>query len=389
MSRYNQLAQRVIQLQQQYRGEPPLSFWLKEHFRQNKQMGSTDRKLFSALIYGIYRILGARRITPTEEMAETGACLQPGLPPAYLDYLREKDAFYARLLDAESNIQRLELLKERGWEEGAFFPCVDKLSKQIEQTEFIAAHLFPRKVWLRVRKGAELEVQVALKANGFNFTQHSPNCYVSDLHYPLHTLDIFEKGLFEIQDIASQDTGHFFHPEKASSWFDCCAGSGGKSLMLLDKEEDIRLTVNDTRGEMLDELRERFEKAGMPAPKVMQADLEAGIYEGLGPFDGIIADLPCTGSGTWGRSPERMHFFSCEHIASYAARQRAIIEQVAKVLKPEGELYYITCSVYAAENEDNVAMVCADNQLVCTNQQYLYHHHEGGDTLYIAVLKKA
>ena len=388
MGRFDTLAGRVLQAYKNYNGKEPLYLWLKEYYRQNKQMGSTDRKLFSALFFGLFRFKGARPVRPDEDMINMAACLQWPLPAAYGNYLTEKDERYRKVMDLAEAHQWAEAAQLAGWEEEGYFPMAGSVSDAIDRIQLELAHLHPSHVWIRVRSGFEKEVGEELRAAGYEWEEIQPRCWRMKGHYPLHTSKTWEAGKFELQDIASQETATGMHPESGQAWFDCCAGAGGKSLMLLDKCADISLTVNDTRPDMLDELQRRLVKAGLPLPKTMQADLSLGIYEGLGPFDGIIADLPCTGSGTWGRAPERLHFFREEEIAKYAALQLDIVSQAYKVLKPDGRLFYITCSVFRQENEENIERITSTLPLKCVNQTYHFHHPDGGDTLFVAGLEK-
>ena len=241
-------------------------------------------------------------------------------------------------------------------------------------------------MFIRLVRGREQEVLDELAAKGWEHELINEQLVSFKQHYPLHDLHTSESGAFEVQDIASVESGEWFDPKDGQQWFDACAGSGGKSLLLLDKNQNIQLTVNDKRPEILDELQQRFGRGGWTTPRMMQADLSLGIYEGLGPFDGIIADLPCTGSGTWGRSPERIRFFDPAEIDRFATLQRDIIKQLVKVLDKQGKLYYITCSGYARENEHNVAILCDELSLQCTRKKYCEGYRHGGDTLFVAEL---
>ena len=70
----------------------------------------------------------------------------------------------------------------------------------------------------------------------------------------LDSLKSFNKGHFEIQDISSQQTGNFFKPQPNEHWYDCCAASGGKSLLLHSIEPSIHITVSDKRNSILENL---------------------------------------------------------------------------------------------------------------------------------------
>ena len=161
-----------------------------------------------------------------------------------------------------------------------------------------------------------------------------------------------------IQDYSSQRVAEFFPlniDNTVKNVWDCCAASGGKSILAKDVLGDIQLTVSDVRENILFNLRKRFGAAGIDKFQSFIADLtEPNVSIPNGPFDLIIADVPCSGSGTWSRTPEQLYFFEAEKIEKYAKLQRNILENVCPHLKPGGFLLYITCSVFKKENEDQV-----------------------------------
>ncbi len=367
-----------------YNGRAPLIPYLKLYFKEHKNMGSSDRKRFTAMAMAHFRMAGAQAISPGVSIPwgiAIGGTADDALTLHFRSVLELTDDDLPNMVD--------KMQAATGWNPSDYFPAYASLTDRIPIQDFVLSHLQPSAVFLRLAPGRADVVLQELEEKAWPFTRVDENIIRLDGHYPLHQIETIDKGWCEIQDIASQQTGAWWSPQPGQQWFDCCAGSGGKSLQLLEQEPAVKLVVNDNRAAVLDELQYRFGRAGVPIPKMMQADLSEDIYEGLGPFDGIIADLPCTGSGTWGRTPERLRYFREQDIERMTLLQRNIIGNAAKVLAPEGKLYYITCSVYAAENEQNVDMVCSEFHLRCLRQTYYNYHPIGGDTLYIAELVKA
>jgi 16S rRNA (cytosine967-C5)-methyltransferase len=118
------------------------------------------------------------------------------------------------------------------------------------------------------------------------------------------------------------------------------------------------------------------------------ADTDEKQLNRLPQFDAIIADVPCSGSGTWGRTPEWLSFFNKEQLTNYTGKQRAIISSAVKKLKTGKPLVYITCSVYADENENNVDDFTQNLPLQLERMQYFQFSKKGGDTLFGARLIK-
>ncbi|HEX7457933.1 MAG TPA: methyltransferase domain-containing protein, partial [Ginsengibacter sp.] len=168
-----------------------------------------------------------------------------------------------------------------------------------------------------------------------------------------------------------------------------CAGSGGKSILAFDLFKNIHLTVSDRRKNILENLRLRFSKAGMAKYKLVAADLEKPSVEIQDLFDIIIADIPCTGSGTWARTPEQLRFFKKNEIEKYALLQRKIIENALDHLKSNGHLLYITCSVFKKENEENVVFFQEKYKLNLLKVEYLRGYEMQADTLFVALFKKS
>ena len=177
--------------------------------------------------------------------------------------------------------------------------------------------------------------------------------------------------------------------------WDCCAGAGGKSLMILDKYPEIKLFCSDNRATIISNLKVRFAKNNIKPQGVDVYDVvkknSALTFNGNtlseSFFDVIIADVPCSGSGTWGRTPERLSQFKEEEIERYGNLQKSIVKNVLPFLKVGGKLIYITCSVYASENTENIKLM-ERLGLVVSSKNYFVGYDTGADTLFGMVLKK-
>jgi 16S rRNA (cytosine967-C5)-methyltransferase len=161
-----------------------------------------------------------------------------------------------------------------------------------------------------------------------------------------------------IQDYSSQRIAEFIPGGK---WFwDACAASGGKSILVHDLLPGIDITVSDIRESILRNLQQRFRQAGVHPYRSFIADLtrsDSGLYDGTLPYDLVLADVPCTGSGTWSRTPEELYFFNPRKILTYSAAQKAIIGNIVPRLAPGTKLVYSTCSVFKKENEEMAALI--------------------------------
>ncbi|MBM3440688.1 MAG: methyltransferase domain-containing protein, partial [Bacteroidetes bacterium] len=197
-----------------------------------------------------------------------------------------------------------------------------------------------------------------------------------------------------VQDASSQRTAALLAPllkalpVNIKVW-DCCAGSGGKSIMLYDLIPNMHLTVSDMRKTILTNLKTRFKEAGIQQYQLLLADLSKEMPPiAEASYDLVVADVPCSGSGTWGRTPEYLKYFQRDRIAYYRSLQQQILRQVVPVIKKSGYLLYITCSVFREENENNVNWLCAHHGMEKVEAQIIKGYAMKADTMFAALLKK-
>jgi 16S rRNA (cytosine967-C5)-methyltransferase len=175
-------------------------------------------------------------------------------------------------------------------------------------------------------------------------------------HQNAFALPSFKQGLFEIQDEGSQLLGMLVDAPPTCV-VDACAGAGGKTLQLAAQMKNRgELFALDVDARRLDDLRQRARRAGVHNTRVRLIPPEGpaareALADLAGKADRVLVDAPCTGTGTLRRKPDARYRFSEEMLLEAVARQRALLEQFAPLVKPGGRLVYGTCSVLRAENE--------------------------------------
>ncbi len=175
-------------------------------------------------------------------------------------------------------------------------------------------------------------------------------------HQNAFALPSFREGLFEIQDEGSQLLG-LLVDAPPTRVVDACAGAGGKTLQLAAQMKNRgELFALDVDARRLDDLRQRARRAGVHNTRVRLIPSEGPeTREALKDFeasmDRVLVDAPCTGTGTLRRKPDARYRFTDEMLAEAVARQSALLEQFAPLVKPGGRLVYGTCSVLHGENE--------------------------------------
>ena len=375
----------AIQIVDAYKGGMPLHAWLKNFFREHRQMGSRDRKLLATLVYGFYRLGHAVKGLPPEERILAGLFLCQDGPHELLQHfhpdwnekaglpLEEKIVFYQG--QPAGTAFRVEDI----------FPWSAELSEGIDHRAFCLSFLRQPDLFLRIRPGYQQSVLAKLNSGTITNTSPAshPSSPVPHEFIPPFTLRLPNGFKVEdyftpdhqvvIQDYSSQHIASFLQPLPTShaplSFWDACAASGGKSILAHDLHPSMAITVSDIRESILHNLRQRFQQAGIKKYHAFLADLTQSPPQALSPgsprtpaqgpppFDLVLADVPCTGSGTWSRTPEELYFFDPRKIIHYSGMQKKIVSHIAANLAPDAWLVYSTCSVFKKENEEMAALL--------------------------------
>lgn len=373
--------QTAAHLFEQYDLQMPLHLYTREYFRNNKKFGSRDRKYISELLYGIYRLGKANEHIPVRDRLIIGSWLSGRLPVLFFSKINTTLSDNAALPFEE----KLAFAKEK---HDCNFQLPFSLTKGLKEEEFIKNLFSQPNVFIRIRQN-KTEIEQALNKAEIKYKKISDTCFSFDANVKLN--EILEPKDYVIQDLSSQHTGNYFTPTSSQKWWDCCAASGGKSIMLLDKNSKVELTVSDIRESILKNLHERMQLYGFGNHYVsFVADVSTDVSNVIkGTFDGIICDVPCTGSGTWARSPEQFYFFTEEKLKEFTVLQHGIVSNAVEYLKPGGRLFYITCSVIEDENELLLSNIIEQGNIQIERSGLIDKTKDGGDCMYIAVINKA
>jgi len=370
-----------------YPAETPLSKFLPGFYRQNKQMGSNDRRVANRLMYNYFRLGKALYNTPTEDRLIVAEFLCNSQTNSFLQHFKPE---WALCIGFDID-EKLKLVKTAypDFKLTDVFPWSAELSEGIDKQAFLKSFFVQPDLFVRVRKGFEQNVKSVLTKESITFKDEGNGCLSLPNGTRLDTL-FPQQNFFEVQDLSSQQTANYFKPEKWEAWWDACAASGGKSLLLHELEPNLKLVVSDIRESILANLDERFQQAGLIKYQRKILDLTQNVdpelhnYE----FDGIILDAPCSGSGTWGRTPEMISQFEPQKISFFQKLQQSIACNVIKYLKPGKPLIYITCSAFKAENEANVDFLIKEVGLKLEQQTVLKGYENKADTMFVARLLK-
>ena len=207
---------------------------------------------------------------------------------------------------------------------------------------------------------------------------------------PVSDLPGFYSGAVSVQDAGAQLAAALLNPQPSDLILDACAAPGGKTAHLLELA-DCQMRALELDGERLGKIGGNLDRLRLHSEKVkvLRGDAsKAAWWDGV-PFDKILLDAPCSASGIVARHPDIPFLRREADIRSLQHKQREILTQVWKMLKPEGLLLYVTCSVFPEEGEDqavwfaqqhgNAVRLGAPGQLLPT---------EANDGFYYALFKK-
>ena len=383
MSRFFSWLNTSQELVSRYGGEEPFASYIKKHFAQHKKYGSKDRKIISQLCYGYFRLGNAFDNQPVEDRillglflcTNTSSDLLQEFRPSWNENISLTVSQKFAYLYANDEFQKV-------------FPLHDELSNAINREAYQYSMLEQPLLFLRVRPGKLRIVEQKLKQVNIQFDKIGDSCLAMVNSSNVDGIIKLNQEAV-IQDLNSQKVLDIL-PEDFPGFndlhvWDCCAASGGKSILLKDKVPAAQLTVSDIRVSILKNLQQRFRLAGIHSYQSFVADLSSPTFSCDQLFDLIICDAPCSGSGTWGRTPEQLRFFNLEKINHYTHLQKNISLNASKSLKKGGFFLYITCSVFEKENEGIVNYLLEKSSLQLVSYQYYTGFDKKADTLFAAL----
>lgn len=370
-----------------YQGNLPFSQYLKNFFGKHKKFGSKDRKAIAALCYSRFRLGKSMGNVPEERKLITGIFFNDALPSWSQNLLPEKYRGHAALSLQEKI--RIAMGYEASFKPEHIF-SFDDFSDTIDRYEFSVSHLVQPDLFIRIRPGKTEEVINGLAQFGIKFNMINDDCIAVRNGVNLEGVLRINRDAV-IQDLSSQQISGFFEsiPQKqALKVWDCCAGSGGKSILASDFLSVAELYVSDIRESILHNLNIRFKEAGLVRPNIFSADIADDLFDFKSKFDLVICDVPCTGSGTWGRTPENLSYFNEEDKRGYAELQQKIVTNASRAVLAGGWLLYATCSVFKEENEDIVSFIEKTTDLRLIRSSVLKGYDKKADTLFAALFRK-
>ena len=324
------------------------------------QMDNRFLALASDIIQRSNRLQPADAVLRSELKKRTG--LRPGEATRisravfayfrWLGWLDQKVSFHDQILKAVELAERFTAL-ERGKPPLEFSGAEmvrraipNWLLREMEITPALARWLQTEpKLWLRARPGRGSALAAKL-GDCFPF---GPGVLSDILEYrgntDLFRTPEFHAGAFELQDISSQAVSLICAPSAGETWWDACAGEGGKTLHLCDLMGNKGLVWASDRAEW------RLQRLKRRAARSRNFNYRARLWDGSGKlptktkFDGVLLDAPCSGIGTWQRNPHARWTTTLQDIHELGALQTKLLTHAAVAVKPGGKLIYAVCTL--------------------------------------------
>lgn len=373
-----------------YQYPEPMHLTLQQYFKANKQLGSRDRRTIRNMIYSWLRL--GKSLQHFKENALLIAYTLLNDDKENFEFITGEN-FPENIHDWLTSYNKENTLN-------LLFPFGNQLSESINKELFVWSHLTQPALWIWSKKSNK--IKEFIKSNKADVVPYTEDEYALCLPngFDLASLPDELKNSANVQDISSQVLCRKIELKAGDKVWDCCAASGGKSLKLKSLSGDFELFVSDLRNTSIFNLHKRFKTnyikkyhyatidLAIPHKSIVFKNNERTEFPiATTYFDTIIIDAPCSGSGTWSRTPEHMHHFNVDSLTAIQNTQIAIVKNAWPFLKNGGKLYYITCSVFAKENEEVIEQL---NLLNCNInfQTYFEGYNQNGDAMFMTCLEK-
>jgi 16S rRNA (cytosine967-C5)-methyltransferase len=339
----------------------PADLTLKHYFRDNRALGSRDRALVADTVYSVLRrrrLLEA--LTPSaspRELALASLVKLQGFGIGSLESLiKSSERNWLSALKAVD-------IDQQPFEIRADLPdwVLTRLRRHYTDDEILALarslqHPAPLDLRVNTMKAPRDAVLARLEADGTPAipTRYSPIGVRVKEKVALNRHPMFVDGAVEVQDEGSQILGLLVEPRRTDMVVDFCAGAGGKTLQLgAAMGSHGRLYAYDISDKRLANLTPRLRRSGLSNvhPQRISGENDTKVKRLRGKVDRVLVDAPCTGLGTLRRNPDLKSRQTEAGLAELNAKQAAILEAAASLVKAGGRLVYGTCSLLEEENE--------------------------------------
>ena len=322
---------------------------LDKYFKDRRYIGAKDRRFIADLVWQVIR----NRLKLSERLGQTVSArllIALKLGDADLELLFNGEEYAPEKLSSDE----LKLLKNAAnfedFSEEAIYECPQWLIKKINDYKLLDALNNTAPVDMRVNFTSREKALARLKKEGLFFapTPLSPLGIRSHERINLNNCMTYQDGEVEVMDEGSQLLSLLCRVKPFHKIIDYCAGAGGKSLAIgAELNNEGVVWAHDISQERISKIKKRAERLDVTNIKIIQNVTDKD-------YDRFILDCPCSGSGTWRRSPDAKFRLTPQKLSEICLTQAELLEFGAAHTAKDGRLIYMTCSVLAEENEQQI-----------------------------------
>lgn len=269
----------------------------------------------------------------------------------YIDDLKKND--YSKYLSIKYSHPQFfvdEILEEKGKEF-----TEDLLRKNNEEAPFF--------IRVNTVKTSIAAFKELLDKNKFSYKENSYSKNCLEILNPENIInsDLFKKGYFYIQDLASIIVAEIATDKEEREALDLCAAPGGKSINLSLLNLQASILACDLSSARLKKMDQNINRLGIKNISLKENDASKINKDFIDKFDLVLVDAPCSGLGLYRRKPEIRYNKDNEDLENLASLQKQILKNALSYVKAGGKLLYSTCTLSKTENEDVVKSVLKEN----------------------------
>lgn len=344
-ARYNAVLELIGEI---FKDKSPADGIINNYLRERKYIGSGDRRFITETVWKIIR--HRRRLEFEAGSKEARKILLVFLKDEDLDLIFGAGEYAPSALSKEEKIW-MRNLKEEVYPLDVESECPEWLFAKIKDVALLKSLNEPASADLRVNAGLREQVLQDLRREGLFFapTPYSPVGIRSSERVNLNNCIAYKEGVVEVQDEASQLAAILCDVRPEHKVIDYCAGAGGKSLAIASLLNGKgKIEAHDIDWHRLEQIKPRLERLNIknvvPVRELSGKD-----------YDRFIIDAPCSGTGTWRRSPDAKFRLTPEKLNELTKIQSQLLEFALENTKVGGRIVYITCSILPDEDENIVS----------------------------------
>ena len=353
----------------------PLDIFLKNYFKEHRSIGSHDRKYLTETLYGLIRWKGlvdffCKNKTSWENRVSIFETLSPE------DHINNSNIPLHTRVSFPKN----------------YFDCLVKYLGEEKAKEFCLESNYPAPTTIRINPLKTSRENLLSRFQGiYDCLPGTHSSY--SIHFPqrvnFFTLPEFKEGYFEVQDEGSQLAAFQVKALPGDQVLDYCSGSGGKTLAIAPSLQGKgQIYLHDIRSHILLEAKKRLRRAGIQNAQFLDSQ-DPNKKRLRHRMDWVLADVPCSGSGTLRRNSDMKWKFKESDLDSLILTQRKIFEEAFSFLKPNGHIVYATCSVLPIENDLQIAFFLENFPVKLVGTPFQSSPKKGAmDGFYAATLQK-